>query len=317
MAVRLADVFGEHAETWERMQRDYDLAQVRVSPTRTSRWLWVRSADLESWSATTDARYSLPQLVRRLVLATNGTTSRVDFPTGEDAQKGEWDGLVESKEEDAHVPLGLSVWELSSEGRPNQKAQEDHKKRTANPLGLDPRQVTYVAVTSRHWGKKRDWEAAKNSEGRWRRVVAYDASDLEQWIEQAPAVGVWFATLVGKRPAGVESLEEYWRNFSLGTSPPMDAELVLAGRGEQAKAVRDWLEQGQGVFRLLADSSQEAIAFLAASVLHLPEDTQLKALSRTVIVTDAEQVRHLSGIPRSVAVRMEIKRFLFAWYRDH
>ncbi len=103
---------------------------------------------------------------------------------------------------DAHVPGGVSGWELGAGTGVKDKADDDYDNRRGDALGLDPDEMTFVFVTARRWGAKDAWVAKKREEGHFRDVRAYDADDLETWLERAPAVHVWISRRLGKRPPG-------------------------------------------------------------------------------------------------------------------
>src|SRR5271165_2850049 len=210
MAVRLGRLFGLQPETIQQWQKDYELSHARLNRARRNRGrsdsYLIGSSDLVSWAETIDARYTLPQLIRKLVRASGGIG---DFPTSEDAQQRGWDGLAENSVRHAYVPLGRSGWELSTESNPQSKANDDYEKRKGDPRGLEPKAATFVAVSARKWGQKRQWLAEKRAEKFWANVLAYDAVDLEQWLESCPEVGIWFTTRIGRRPRGVQSLESF------------------------------------------------------------------------------------------------------------
>jgi hypothetical protein len=46
-------------------------------------------------------------------------------------------------------------------------------------------------VTSRIWGGRDRWRNARRADGPWADVRAYDADDLETWLERAPSVHYW------------------------------------------------------------------------------------------------------------------------------
>ena len=96
--------------------------------------------------------------------------------------------MVDSAGADPFVPEGKSVWEISVRKDVVQKADEDYQKRTENPLGLDPAEMTFVFSTSRVFPDKEGWVALKLSEGVWSDVKVVDADDLEAWLERVPAV---------------------------------------------------------------------------------------------------------------------------------
>ena len=78
------------------------------------------------------------------------------------------------------------------------KANDDYEKRTADPLGLEKSNSTFVFATTRRWNSKREWLRERREEGEWSDVRAYDADDLVIWLEHAPMVTRWFAGVVRK-----------------------------------------------------------------------------------------------------------------------
>jgi len=167
------------------------------------------ATDLELWARRRDAQGRLPQLVRRLVLATTRDVVLAHFRSGEGVLYSGWDGLVESAAGSPFVPAGTSVWEMGTNHNPRDKAEDDYRKRTADPLGLNTADTTFVFVTPRRWPNKADWVAEKMAKGTWREVRAYDADDLETFLEPAPTVHSWISALVGKDPVATQDLESY------------------------------------------------------------------------------------------------------------
>lgn len=108
----------------------------------------VTAQDLDQWSDTLAAQTTLPILVRRLILATASVTE-ISMRAREGALVPGWDGIARCDTADPHVPLGNSGWELGTSKEPRDKAQSDIRSRTKDPLGLDPKTTTFVAVTSR------------------------------------------------------------------------------------------------------------------------------------------------------------------------
>jgi len=301
MAVRLAAFFGLRAETVQQWQKDYELIEARSGRAQRSKAtghsFLLSSNDLVAWAETLDARYALPLLIRALVRVTAKSAGAVDFPAREDTQRPGWDGVVENPTRTTYVPAGTSVWELSTEARPQAKADRDYEKRTQNALGYQPGKATLVMVTLRRWPQKKQWALAKEQQGTWARVVALDATDIEQWLELAPEVAIWLATRMGRRPTGVQSLENFWIEFSASTTPSMKPALLLAGRKEAAARVAEWLATGVGVLRVLADSGDEALAFIASVAANSPDPAIQCGLTDTMVVDDGEQVRQLMATP--------------------
>jgi addiction module HigA family antidote len=311
MAVLLAQFFGLRPETLQQWQKDYELGKARSGRARLNRArcdsFSVSSADLAAWADTIDARYALPKLVRALVRATTNSAGCVaDFPAMEDAQNSGWDGLVENLTPSAYVPAGRSAWELSTDANPQSKAESDYRKRTENQLGVEPTKTALVLVTLRRWAHKRQWMASKNQEGIWAKVVVYDATDLEQWLDLAPEVAIWIAARIGRAIPGVQLLDTFWSEFSVSTAPPISPSLLLAGRGSAVDRAAEWFETGSGVLRLLADSTDEALAFMAAVGLARSTGSG-NLLTNAIIVDDAEQARQLMATSH---------RLTFGWRLD-
>jgi hypothetical protein len=246
----------------------------------------VDATDLARWADRRDAQGRLPQVLRRLVLATVERVVKIDFRAHEGVQLGGWDGVTVAEEGNTFVPDGLSGWELSARRYVRGKADEDYESRSVNPLGVNSSGAAFVFVTPRRWGSKADWVAVRNGEGIWREVRAYDADDLETWLELAPAVHIWLSTLLGKYPKGVTDLETFWTDWSEATKPPMSAELILAGRQEETERIHQWLRGEPSPISLWAESREEALAFFAASLERLPPEERLFWFSRGVVVRD-------------------------------
>jgi hypothetical protein len=166
---------------------------------------FVNTQSIRRWAQERlDARSRLPQVIRRLVHATVSTITKIDFPANESTQRSGFDGLVVCTEGNAWVPSGRSSWELSVEKGIKDKADRDLQKRTKVVPKRDQLETTFVFLTPRHWENKAKWAEDANGLGNWKEVRAYDADDMEQWLEQAPATAVWFAHLLGSRPGGVD-----------------------------------------------------------------------------------------------------------------
>jgi len=256
---------------------------------------WIDATDLNQWANRRDAQARLPQLLRRLIHATVQQPRRVGFPSGESVQMGGWDGIVDAPEGNTFVPDGFSVWELGVNGGVKKKADDDYQKRCTNPLGVVPAETTFVFVTPRRWGGKDDWVREKNDEGIWAEVRAYDADDLEQWLELAPAVHAWLAQLVGKWTEGTQDISSFWDEWTNSTSPPMNVQLHLAGREKEVEKIQEWLSGFPSKLTIQADSQEEAIAFFAAVIHALPEERRVEYLSRCIIAQNESSWRYFGN----------------------
>ena len=264
---------------------------------------WVSAEDLSEWANRTDGAVSLPTLLAHLIQATHGPAAKLRFPADEGVRQPGWDGRTTTETGSTYVPQGDAGWETGAQ-RSNiiQKANDDYRKRTAEPSPLDPASATYVFVTPRHWPKKDEWARARQVEGPWREVRAYDADDLVHWIEQAPAVGLWLAARLGKRPPGTRELEEVWEEWSFATQWPLTEDLVLSDRDDDAAEVLRWLRGEPSVLSLQATSTDEVVAFFHATLSELPSDLAAAYRARCLVATTAAAARALANAPAPLIV---------------
>jgi hypothetical protein len=254
---------------------------------------WIDAKDLENWAERRDCQEILPLLIRRLIRVTVDEITSISFPSGEGIVYPGWDGKLESRKETEYIPLGLSVWELSTQKNVKVKAEEDYVKRKENPLGVNPRETTFIFVTPRIWLEKNEWFSKKKQEGFWKDVKVYDARDLEEWLEQSPTVGVWLARHIGKYPGNILSLEDWWNEWGQITRPPFIPELLLGGRKNEVDKVMKWLKSSPSFLAVQSYSKDEVIGFLASIILTLSENEKEYFLSKSIVVSDNNSFRHI------------------------
>ena len=256
------------------------------------------SSEISNWADKPDANHQLPELVRRLILATIPQTASIVMPSGSSVRMPGWDGLLEVPEGNPWIPKGRSAWEFTCNRNSKAKADDDYTKRTKDPNGIDLSQTTFVLVTTRRWAGKSDWETARQNEPYWSNVCVLDAINLVEWLEQAPAVGGWFGKLIGKLPdTGVMPLDEWWEHWSSATQPHVTPDLVLAGRGDQTNALQQWAEGEANSWYVQADSQHEAIAYLAAGASHPTSTWGPNLLTRALVVQTGDAWRSLEHHP--------------------
>ncbi len=235
----------------------------------------VTATQINEWATTIVDRGELPRLVRRLIHEI-GTPSQVAFPAGDSTNLPGWDGQLVIEQGNSWVPKGKSYWEFSCEVNITKKANEDYFKRTKQTNDEERLNSTLVIVTARRWSQKSQWKLTKKDEGKWANLFAYDADDLEQWMEQCPAVMLQFAEELGLAGPGVESLKRYWDRWSNQSKPPISNEAFFVDRENSYQHfitdIRQRLENGQGTFySIRADSIEEAIAFACACLIKYPD----------------------------------------------
>ena len=123
---------------------------------------------------------------------------------------------------------------------------------------------TFVFATPRDWPGKSAWVDEKARLGVWHAVRAYDASDLEQWIEQSVPVQIWFAERLGRPVDGYRSLSRFWTEWASAAEPALSPQLFAPAVERNSERFRAWLAESPArPFTIAADSRDEAIAFLA------------------------------------------------------
>lgn len=253
----------------------------------------TKAKDIERWAESIGARSELPRLLRRLVLATNNTCEQIDFPCGEQVQRPGFDGRATCRNATAFVPMGQSVWETGVTGNPKGKADEDFEKRNAELTA--PSDAAFIFVTPRHWQNRGEWVESLAPTSKFASVRAYDCNDLEQWLETAPAVDLWFAEQIGIKPQGALDLATHWKGVQASTKPPLPPEVFLCSRKDPVQDLEKWIEGSPGDLAFSAYSPDEVLDFFAAWVASLPEERREELQARTIIVTKPDAWEHYAA----------------------
>ncbi len=225
--------------------------------------LEMRARAIEEWSNHKEARDRLPVLLRKLINSTHDKIKAIDFPAYERGEDHGWDGMVEAQGIHPFVPDGKSRWEFSCNNEPWRKATCDYKKRTQNGGCLER---TFIFVTPRNWKGKEKWEEKYRKKGEWKNVRAFDASDLEQWLEMSLPAQVWFIDQNSPEYTNVISLDSCWHFWRNVCKPPLTPSMFDHHVNEWKEHVVKWLNKTNECKPLVisADSIDEALAFLHA-----------------------------------------------------
>ena len=275
MALRLERAFGANRDELLELQASHDKVRRRDQEKGIAvrgyvpSFLTIKAHDIERWADTIGAREGLPVLLRKLVHATGRDLARVDFPGFDNSQRPGWDGWVEAGVATAWVPEGMSGWEFGTSNNTRRKAESDYAKRSALPLDARE-QRTFVFVTPRNWPGKDEWVKEKETAGDgWKAVRAYDASDLEQWLDESIAVPVWLAEELPMSIEGVRTLDACWKEWAQASTPAMTKRIFESSVAACIKPFKAWLERPpQQPFVVAADSEDEALAFVACLFEH-------------------------------------------------
>jgi hypothetical protein len=260
----------------------------------------VKASNLEAWSRSLTARANLPGVVASLIRSSCPTLQSYRFPSGDASQTHGFDGVAEVVTETTFVPSGRSIWEFGTGENYEKKASDDFKKRT-DELSADDRATrTFTFVTSRIWdGGPEDWEKERASAG-WLKVRALDATSIELWLLECPAVSLALAKdLSIIPPTGVRTIPEFWDEYRLNFDPVLKEDLLLAGREEKAKRLCQSLSEGlKGISKWQGDSAAEAIAFMAASIMKADPETSAFLISKTLVIETPEIAQILPATNR-------------------
>lgn len=290
MAARLELAFGEPARKLLDLQSAWDAAQQKhshLSPVISSYvppFLQLKAAKIEAWAGTgISPRLRLSVFLRTLVNSTAMELSKVTFPGNDDSERPGWDGEIEADEATPWVPKGRSGWEFGVNNNPKDKADGDFAKSVKAVDSAERKNMTFVFVTPRTWAGKEDWEKDRKKEKLWKDVRAYDASDLEQWLEQSIAGQVWFANETGQDAQGAISLDEAWKIWAADCEPHLRPSLF----DDALAAYRSTLQRAVAAAEhkpivIAADSREEALAFLSAGFS--PENAELGKYRDRIIV---------------------------------
>ena len=269
MASRIERTFGADTEGLLDLQARYERrTEATRRPVVAGRYasilVAIRSADIDDWSRRIDARHKLAALLRGLVHTTGYDLTRADFPAFDNAERHGWDGVVETSTPTPWIPNGHSGWEFGCDQNAKRKADKDYDARLTSVPMRERRETTFVFVTPHNWPRKDRWAKEKAILGEWKDVRAYDASDLEQWLEQSAQMQVWLAEQIGIPISGYRSLSRCWADWAETCDPVLSPTLFDPSVQEFSDRFKKWLtEPSARPFVVAADSRDEALAFLS------------------------------------------------------
>ena len=290
MAARLEAAFGTSARDLLDRQSAWDAARAKRS-TGTSvikayvpPFLQIKAARIEAWASSgIAARHRLSVFLRTLVNSTAANLFKVDFPGNDDSEQPGWDGEIIAEQATPWIPTGHSGWEFGVNQSIKAKADHDYGKSVAGTDDAVRKTMTFVFVTPRDWSGKTAWIKEQKAKKNWKDVRAYDASDLEQWLEQSLPGQAWFANETGQDADGALSLDEAWKVWNADCEPELTPALFAdAIRSAEATVRRGLTEMPYRPLVVTADSKDEALGFLSA--VFAPDSEQFGVFRDRIIV---------------------------------
>lgn len=261
----------------------------------------LTSQDLERWATDNarDCQENLPLLVRKLIRATATNIGYLNFPAGDNVYLPGWDGKVEASEGYDKIPNGISCWEIGTGKRPSKKASDDFELSLKKHLNYEKSDCIYVFVTPYNLNNKSKVKENITAEidNPWKEVRVYDGTDLEEWLEQAPTVSVWLATHIGKKPKGVQSLENFWENWSYQPEKgyQLPPKIVTAGRENEVRQLSNFLKAEPSLLQVKANSKDEAIAFIVGAFHQMEDEAREDYFARSLKISDRESFLEIAN----------------------
>ena len=289
MALRLESAFGADREYLLNLQAKFTsggsstYGQSVITGTHAPALFKIRAHQIENWANQTIAREELAALLRRLVHSTGQNLTLVDFPAYDNSQRHGWDGVVETSTPTPWIPDGKSGWEFGTNQNPRSKAEDDYETRIKSVPPEERIEQTFIFVTPRNWPGKQNWTEEKVALGHWKDVRAYDASDLEQWLEQSASTQIWFAERLGLSDEGYRSLEQCWSKWAAVCEPELSPVIFEPAVEHFSEKFKIWLGNSPDhPFIIAADSRGEALAFLSCLIQHI-ETNPNRENDRTIV----------------------------------
>ncbi|WP_144909592.1 hypothetical protein [Mucilaginibacter frigoritolerans] len=247
----------------------------------------INSTSLVQWADRAQFAGILPELIRRLIIASCSDLPVITIPAGDSVYKPGVDGKCETIAGGIYVPAGISYWEFGRSSNYRAKIKEDFDKRTAEIPAVQKKVSSFVFVTPRRWSgePERDlWVADRKAESGWKDIIIYDADDLETWLGRCVPVAIWLAARLEIFTANYESAQDYWERMTHWADHQISAQFVLAARENQQQAILKFYDQENGLLEIQATSRQEAICFTIASVLANDAGKALHFFAKAIIV---------------------------------
>jgi hypothetical protein len=168
---------------------------------------------------------------------------------------------------------------------PRAKADSDYQKRTEQTDEAQRSITNFVFVTPRRWNVKDEWLTERRQAGEWASVHAYDAIDLETWLEEAPVTSRWLGEMLGVAERGIKSPDEWWQAWSTASVPPLSKKLVATRRHNERTTLLQKLRERDQIVSVQADDKSEAVAFVVATLI---EEDAFDLLDKTFVATSGD-----------------------------
>lgn len=258
----------------------------------------ISASNIISWVENNNklSQQDLPQIIRRLCFHAKDTKA-ISFPAGDSTFMPSWDGTLESTDGNAWIPAGKSVWEIGTDSSIGAKANSDFIKRTEDASEEFKAEYTYIFITPRRWKGKEKWITNNKDIGGWKEVKAYDATDLEEWIDSQPSNTVYIAEVLGISGYGVKSAEAYFNDWANQCKPAITKEALILGRESFFKSLEKELtdnvvKDNYSVLSVYSDSIEESVINAIVTVMN-----NNKLLLNSLVISDEQGWQYVQNNP--------------------
>ena len=288
MAAKLEKAFGASASDLLAMQSAFD-AETSISGTSIATvrtfvppFAAPKANEIEHWANSMDSRAKLAALLRILVHSSCDGLQKVVFPAHDDSQRSGWDGEIQTKVGNPWVPTGSSGWEFGTNKDIKSKADRDFAKSVKAIPKAQRLEMAFIFVTPRRWPGKNTWKESHVAKMRWKDVLVWDSSDLEQWMEQSIPAQVWFANEMGREHRGTMSLDRCWVKWNADCEPAFTTQIFDEASIIAGKKLLTHLRGSNRTLRIASDSILEGLAFIYAMLSG--DGPELTAIRDRVVV---------------------------------
>ncbi len=269
----------------------------------------ITALALESYADRTASKAILPELIRKLVVASCQDLARCDIQDADHINRPGFDALIEAQRgRPPFVPSGRSYWEISNQGDSKEKATKDLEKRTAQVPAPQRSHCAFVFATLREWGpaKIEAWVSQHSDKG-WRELVVLDSSQFSDWLRELPPVARWLQAQIDptKSPSGWRDASEYWDRLCQERKvgyPLLPPGVFLQGRGEAASKLQALFEGDDNLLYVGAAANSDVRDFVAAFIAIQDAERKANWSGRCVFVDSRDAWSAVAALPKRLVL---------------